>query len=79
MPSEAHSDEYYTCRVVSNLFNNNDERQAFMAAYNEGPQAAENYLVNTQGMPQDMAAKVVSLQGDELNSFIGQNVCNYLW
>ena len=72
------SQAYYTCEVVSKCFADDATRQGFMTAYTQSPDAAQAYLEKL-GMPNDMAAKVVTLQGNDLNLFIGQNVCDYLW
>lgn len=76
--SEDRSNAYYTCEVVSKCFTDDATRQGFMAAYAQGAEEAQAYLEKL-GMPNEMAAKVVSLQGNDLNLFIGQNVCDYLW
>lgn len=72
------SPAYYTCEVVSKCFTDDETRQGFMAAYAQSPEAAQAYMEKL-GMPNDMAAKVVTLQGNDLNLFIGQNVCDFLW
>jgi hypothetical protein len=70
---------YYTSMAVAKMFDDDNLRQQFMAAYGEGPSAAADFLTNKVGMPADMAQEVAAKQGDELNSFVGGNVCSYLW
>lgn len=78
MTDAERSPAYYTCEVVSKCFTDADTRKGFMSAYSNSPEAAQAYLQQL-GMPQDMATHVVGLQGNDLNLFIGQNVCDYLW
>lgn len=72
------SQAYYTCEVVSKCFTDDETRKGFMAAYAQSPNAAQAYLEKL-GMPTEMAAEVIKKQGNDLNLFIGQNVCDFLW
>lgn len=78
MADTSRSPAFHTCEVVAKCFDNEETRQGFMAAYAESPEAAQAYMEKL-GMPKEMAAHVVTLQGNDLNLFIGQNVCDFLW
>ncbi len=78
MEAAERSQGYYTCEVVTKCFSDENVRKEFMNAYGQGPQQAQDYLEKL-GMPPKMAGEVSALQGNDLNLFIGQNVCDYLW
>lgn len=70
---------YYAAKTVAELFNDDALRQEFMQAYAAGPDAIKSFLTGKIEMPEDLAADIVSRQGQELSDYIGQLVCNYLW
>ncbi|TMM49559.1 hypothetical protein [Sulfitobacter sabulilitoris] len=69
---------FYTCEVITKCFVNDETRKEFMDAYGESPEAAQAYLEKL-GMPAKLAEDVSKKQGNDLNLFIGKNVCDYLW
>lgn len=71
--------DYYAAKTVANLFDNDALRQQFMQAYSSGPDAIKTFLIGEIGMPEDLAADIVSRQDQELSNYIGQLVCDYLW
>ena len=70
---------YYTTMAVAKLFENDGMRQEFMSIYTQSTSAAQDYLVKNLDIPAEMAEQIVSKQGDDLNNFVGKNVCTYLW
>lgn len=70
---------YYASKTVAELFNDDKMRQEFMQAYNSGPAAIKPFLIDRLGMPEDLAADIVSRGDQELSDYIGTLVCNYLW
>lgn len=79
MPVNKTTPEYYATMAVSKLFENDQMLQDFMYAYRQSTADAQAYLVKNLGLPDDMAKKLVSLQGEDLAKFVGGNVCGYLW
>ncbi|GHF72942.1 hypothetical protein [Seohaeicola zhoushanensis] len=79
MPVNKTTPEYYATMAVSKLFENESMLKEFMHVYGQSTPDAQAYLVKNLGLPDDMAKKLVSLQGEELAKFVGGNVCGYLW
>lgn len=77
--SEQNTPEYYTTKAVSELFQNDEMRQQFMNVYSQSASEAQDYLVEKLQVPEQMAHQIVSKQGEELNKFVGGNICKYLW
>lgn len=77
--AEQNTQEYYTTLAVARLFENDSMRLEFMDVYKEGPEAAKAFLAERLDMPPEMADAIVKKKGADLNSFVGENVCTYLW
>lgn len=71
--------EYYVTMTVAKLFDDEKMRMEFMNVYGQSTSAAQAFLQENLDIPEDMAKQIVALKGEEMNNFVGKNVCTYLW
>lgn len=79
MPAEKNTPEYYTTMAVAKLFENDSLRQEFMQIYGQSQPQAAKFLEDKLGLPANMAQAVSEMDTDDINAFVGKNVCSYLW
>lgn len=71
---------YYHCMVVAKCFDDpNGAGREFMDAYLKGSKDDAVKMLENLGMPADKASEVASLQGEDLQLFVGKKVCEFIW